>query len=166
VGLPLRVRPRPPSLAPRGLHRNTRNHAASTNERGPAGGLSCVYGTDLERSPRSHATGIVKNAYHNGYARWVLRLYGMPVTPDDASWLVAQLYADAYADAVETALWIEKGVDRDLYAVALSPEQRDAMLRVMIDPPDGLAELCGALMREHRGQGPLNSCVHRADGAT
>jgi hypothetical protein len=64
----------------------------------------------------------------------MLRLYGCPVTEENARWLVGCLYADAHADAVETALWIEKAVERDLYAVALSPAQRDAVLRVIVDP--------------------------------
>lgn len=47
--------------------------------------------------------------------------------------------------AVSAALMLEKGVDRDLYAVGLSREERTAILGVLRDPPDGLAELRGAL---------------------
>lgn len=53
--------------------------------------------------------------------------------------------------AVAAALMLEKGVERNLYAVGLSREERTAVLGVLDDPPDGLAELRGALMREQRG---------------
>jgi hypothetical protein len=45
---------------------------------------------------------------------------------------------------------IQKGVERDLYAVALEPAERDAILAVLEDPPDGLAELRGVLARDQR----------------
>jgi hypothetical protein len=35
-----------------------------------------------------------------------------------------------------------------LYAVAVTPEERGAILSVLEDPPDGLAELRGVLLRE------------------
>jgi hypothetical protein len=35
--------------------------------------------------------------------------------------------------------------------VGLTREERTAVLGVLDDPPDGLAELRGALMREHSG---------------
>ena len=76
---------------------------------------------------------------------------GEHLRADDAHWLVARLYLDAHGDGVETALWIEKTVERDLYAVALSAGL-GAVLRVMVDPPDGLLELRGALLRDHRPQ--------------
>jgi hypothetical protein len=44
---------------------------------------------------------------------------------------------------------IQKGVERDLYAVALKPAERDAILSVLEDPPDGLVELRGVLARDH-----------------
>ena len=45
---------------------------------------------------------------------------------------------------------IEKGVERELYAVALTAAERDAILAVLEDPPEGLAELRGALARNQR----------------
>jgi hypothetical protein len=72
------------------------------------------------------------------------------VAPDDVRWLTARLYADGEADAVETALWVESGASRELYALALSPGQRDTILRVMLDPPERLAELRGVIARDHR----------------
>ena len=51
----------------------------------------------------------------------MLHVYGAPVASDDAGWIVARLYADAHADAVAAAQIIETGIDRELYAVALTP---------------------------------------------
>jgi hypothetical protein len=47
---------------------------------------------------------------------------------------------------------ISKGVDRELYAVAVTPEERDAILAVLEDPPDGLVELRGVLARDHHAR--------------
>ena len=79
----------------------------------------------------------------------VLRILGIPIRDDDARWLVFELYRDAHPPAVAAALMIERGVERDLYAIALSPDERRAILGVLGDPPEGLAELRGVLMREH-----------------
>lgn len=78
-----------------------------------------------------------------------LRLYGIPVTDADARHLVATLIADGGPDAIAAAEIIGKGVDRDLYAVGLDPQMRDAILAVLEDPPDGLVELRGKLARDH-----------------
>jgi hypothetical protein len=45
---------------------------------------------------------------------------------------------------------IAKGVDRELYAVAVTPSERDAILSALEDPPDGLVELRGVLARDQR----------------
>jgi hypothetical protein len=63
----------------------------------------------------------------------MLHLYGVPVTPENARHLVATLMADGGLDAKSAAPMIEKGVDRDLYAVALEPAERDAILSVLED---------------------------------
>lgn len=60
----------------------------------------------------------------------VLLLCRMPIESADAQWLVAHLYADAHADAVETALWIEKRINGDLEELELATAHRDAILRV------------------------------------
>ena len=80
----------------------------------------------------------------------MLHVYGAPVSPDDAGWIVARLHADAHADAVAAAHIIETGIDRELYAVALTPAHRDAILRHLEDCPEGLAELHGTLLRDNR----------------
>lgn len=55
----------------------------------------------------------------------------------------ASLFADGSPAALSAAAMIQKGVDRDLYAVALSAEERDAILAVLEDPPEALADLRG-----------------------
>ena len=81
----------------------------------------------------------------------VLRILGIPIGDDDARHLVATLIADGTPDALTAAGQITKGVERDLYAVGLTREERTAVLACLEDPPDGLVELRGVLMREHRG---------------
>jgi len=78
----------------------------------------------------------------------VLHLAGCPVTVEDAGWLVERLYQDAHPEAIKAALTIENGVDGDRFAVALTRPERRAILGVLDDPPDGLLELRGVLMRE------------------
>ena len=65
-------------------------------------------------------------------------------------WLITALDRDAHAPAVSTALMLEKGVDRNLYALGLSAAERTAILGVLDDPPEGLADLGGHLVRDHR----------------
>ena len=50
------------------------------------------------------------------------------------------------------AALVQKGLDRQLYAVGLERPQRTAILAVPVleDPPAGLAELGGVLARDHR----------------
>jgi hypothetical protein len=93
----------------------------------------------------------------------MLHVYGAPVSPEDAAWIVARLHADAHADAVAAAHIIETGVDRDLYAVALTPAHRDAILRHLEDSPEGLAELHRTLLRDNRDR--MTSRHHRSDPA-
>jgi hypothetical protein len=80
----------------------------------------------------------------------MLHLYGIPVAPEDARHLIATLIADGSPVALSAAEVIEKGVRRELYAVAVTPLERDAILSVLEDPPEGLVELRGVLTRDHR----------------
>ena len=91
----------------------------------------------------------------------MLHLYGAPVSPDDAGWIVARLCADGHADAVAAAHIIETGIDRELYAVALTPAHRDAILRHLEDCPEGLVGLHGTLLRDNR----VRMTRHRSDPA-
>ena len=98
------------------------------------------------------------------YAGGMLHVNGAPVSSDDAEWIVARLYADAHADAVGAASIIETGIDRELYAVALTPAHRDAILRHLEDCPEGLVELRGTLLSDNRDR--MTSRRHRSDPAT
>lgn len=44
---------------------------------------------------------------------------------------------------------LEKALDRGTIIVALTMDDRERILRALDDPPDGLAELRGVLLREH-----------------
>ena len=78
----------------------------------------------------------------------MLRLFGIPLTPENVLHLIAVLLADGSPDAISAAAMIHRGLDRDLFAVALESEQRDAILAVLEDPPEGLVELRGVLARD------------------
>jgi hypothetical protein len=80
----------------------------------------------------------------------MLRLYGVPVHDDDARRLVATLLADTTPEAFSAAHAIGRGLEEGSLLVALTPEQRDAILAVLEDPPDGLAELRGELAKDRR----------------
>jgi uncharacterized protein (DUF1778 family) len=49
----------------------------------------------------------------------------------------------------ETAETLEDAYDVECKALALTIEDRERILRALDDPPDGLAELRGVLLREH-----------------
>jgi hypothetical protein len=58
----------------------------------------------------------------------MLHLHGIPVAPDDATWLVETLYHDAAADAIAAAIVVENGIEHDLNDVALATRHLDAIL--------------------------------------
>jgi hypothetical protein len=78
----------------------------------------------------------------------MLRLYGIPVTPDDARNPVSTLIADGSHDAIGAAEIVDKGLD--LYILALAPEERDTILSVLEDQLEGLFEMRGVLARDQR----------------
>jgi uncharacterized protein (DUF1778 family) len=83
----------------------------------------------------------------------VIRLYGIPVAPADAHALDVQLHVGRIDDLklaskIDHALELET-VILETVILALSPAERDTLLGVLDDPPDGLAELLGALARDH-----------------
>ena len=79
----------------------------------------------------------------------MLHLLRIPVAPEDAQHLVDALIADGSPHARSAAALIQKGLDRELYAVPLKTRERDALLAVLDDPPAGLMELRAALTRDH-----------------
>lgn len=52
-------------------------------------------------------------------------------------------------DDFSAATAIEDGLEIEAQLIALTPSERTAILRVLDDPPDGLAELRGVLLRDH-----------------
>ena len=75
-----------------------------------------------------------------------MMLAGIPVRdPDvlDLAWLLRNAGFDDTAEALIVALEAEQAL------VALSIADREAMLKTLDDPPIGLAELRGVLLREH-----------------
>ena len=51
-----------------------------------------------------------------------------------------------------TATVLRNAVERETVIVALSIEDRERILPALDDPPDGLAELRGVLLREYEGR--------------
>jgi hypothetical protein len=71
-----------------------------------------------------------------------MMLAGVPV-PEHLMLEVAGLLRDG--GFVATAELLEHAYDSELRVVALSITSREAILRVLDDPPDGLSELRGVL---------------------
>jgi hypothetical protein len=57
----------------------------------------------------------------------------------------------AHSPVVSAALMLEKGIDRGPYAVGLTRDEKTAVLGVLDNPPAGIAELRGVLMRDATG---------------
>lgn len=79
----------------------------------------------------------------------MLRLYGIPISDDAARRLAATLVADGGVHALSAAAMITKGVDGDLYTVALTAEERSAILAMLEEADEPLAELRGKLLEDH-----------------
>ena len=79
-----------------------------------------------------------------------MRLVGVSVREDNVADL-ARLLFDAGFEETGDALLVALDAEQDL--VALSIADREAILRVLDDPPtSGLAELRGVLLAEHEGR--------------
>ena len=79
-----------------------------------------------------------------------IRLYGIPIRDDDLRRLVVRLVRFGYAKDVDLAARIGWGITSETALLALSTQERDAILRVLDNPPAGLVELRGALARDQR----------------
>ena len=51
-----------------------------------------------------------------------------------------------------TATVLRNAIERETVILALSIDDRECILHALDDPPDGLAELRGVLLREHEGR--------------
>jgi uncharacterized protein (DUF1778 family) len=80
----------------------------------------------------------------------VIALYGIPIAEEDARTLIDLLLRGDTADGLVAAEAIERGLALEAKLLALTPAMRDAILSVLEDPPEGLAELQGKLDRDQR----------------
>lgn len=78
-----------------------------------------------------------------------MRLAGVSVREEDVADLARLLFAAGYEDTGD-ALLVALDAEQDL--TALSVADREAILRVLDDPPMGLAELGGVLLDEREGR--------------
>lgn len=78
-----------------------------------------------------------------------MMLAGTPVREADVLEL-ARLIRDAGVD--DTAARLEDAYDLETKVLALTIADREAILRTLEDPPEGLAELRGVLLAEHEGR--------------
>jgi hypothetical protein len=78
-----------------------------------------------------------------------VRLAGVSVPERNVAVLAEFLLASGFEDTGDVLL-LALDAKQDL--VALSIQDREAILRVLDDPPVGLAELRGVLLREHEGR--------------
>jgi hypothetical protein len=78
-----------------------------------------------------------------------MMLAGIPV-PDRYILELAGLARGSGFDDVADKL--EKAYDLETKVLALTISDREAILRALDDPPDGLAELRGVLLAEHEGR--------------
>jgi hypothetical protein len=75
-----------------------------------------------------------------------MMLAGLRVRDSDVLAL-SRFLPDAGFD--DTAEKLEKGHDLETKVLALTITDRESILRTLDDPPDGLVELRGELLREH-----------------
>lgn len=78
-----------------------------------------------------------------------MHLAGIPISDESIVELVRFLRESGYidvADRLDTALELETKI------LGLTIPEREAILRALDDPPDGLAELRGVLLKEHVGR--------------
>jgi hypothetical protein len=79
-----------------------------------------------------------------------MRLYGVEVSEDDCIILIDLLLRVGRAVDHTAAAAIDRGISVQAKIIALSPSERDAILSVLDDPPEGLVELRGVLASDHR----------------
>jgi len=78
-------------------------------------------------------------------------LHDARVARSDAWWLVDRLRSVGRADGTIAAAVIERALTDRAQGITLTAAECDAVLDVLYDAPEGLVELRGALLRDHRG---------------
>jgi len=79
-----------------------------------------------------------------------MRMAGVSVCEADCRTLVDLLHRVGRDDDLRLAARIDRGFEREIRILALSVAERDRLLGVLNDPPDGLVELRGVLVGEQR----------------
>lgn len=77
-----------------------------------------------------------------------MRIQGALVREEDARRLVASLLGTGWPDACGAAGKIVRGIEQRRDVSDLTATERDALLRSLVDPPDALTSLRGALARD------------------
>jgi hypothetical protein len=80
----------------------------------------------------------------NRRKQFTLTLGGVLVARDMVEWLV-------WSVEMPTASKLERALANDTRLLALEPEDEDRILCTLEDPPEGLVELRGALLKSRRG---------------
>jgi hypothetical protein len=75
-----------------------------------------------------------------------MQLAGIPIRDADVLVLSGMLRDAGFDDTAEK---LEDAYDRETMILALTILDREKILRTLDDPPDGLVELRGLLLREH-----------------
>ena len=75
-----------------------------------------------------------------------MMLAGIPVRDQDVLYLAGLLRGAEFDETAET---LEAAYDVECKVLALSIEDRERILRTLVEPPDNFAELRGVLLRQH-----------------
>jgi hypothetical protein len=81
----------------------------------------------------------------------MLRVYGVPLDEAAVRRIIATLLVENTPAAPRAAEQLTKGVERELYAIGLAPDERDAGLAVLACEPD--TEGHSDVM--HKGKSPI-----------
>ena len=79
-----------------------------------------------------------------------MHLFGVPISDEDCRTLIDLLQRRGSSIDLELATRIETARVLEKRTLALAPPERTAILTVLTDPPDSLAELRRTLSRDHR----------------
>jgi hypothetical protein len=82
----------------------------------------------------------------------VLHLAGLPINPESIEWLIRKLAHDGTDDCREAAAVLKKAAINATVIVALTSQNRAAILSVLIDTPEGLGDLRQLMLRNQAQQ--------------
>ena len=76
-----------------------------------------------------------------------MRIRGVPVSHDNIRALIALLYTHGTPDDTRLAVRLIRCLDTAVELMAVNDDEVDTLIAALDDPPDGLVELRGKLMR-------------------